>query len=207
MIWSVEEGNGAWQYWQLDILVALMRKLRSERSEGSFQAAVLLPVNVCCANRRNVWHIQVLELRFTFEASHWRISIGRLSGQHSSSPPRSATKLSLLWISILIYLSIYLSNLFSSLVSSLKFKQLYWGRHLTRFTIFFSQASFLKINFSTTPRKVAKLATLWAPMPSHTSSCPDRKSKLNHFRVSPRRIWLSLLVLVLTKENMTKILD
>ena len=24
---------------------------------GSFQAAVLLPVNVCCANRRNVWQI------------------------------------------------------------------------------------------------------------------------------------------------------
>jgi hypothetical protein len=27
------------------------------------KAAVLPPVNVCCANRRNVWHI--LELRFT----------------------------------------------------------------------------------------------------------------------------------------------
>jgi len=34
-------------------------------SLGSFQAAILLPVNVCHANRCNVWWI--LELRFTFE--------------------------------------------------------------------------------------------------------------------------------------------
>ena len=38
---------------------------QGDRDVGSFQAAVLLPVNVCCANRRNVWLF--LELRFTFE--------------------------------------------------------------------------------------------------------------------------------------------
>jgi len=69
MIFGIEgKGNGGGERCAREPFAIIWHHLlrfHLRLSLGSFQAAVLLPVNVCCANRCNVW--QILELRCTFE--------------------------------------------------------------------------------------------------------------------------------------------
>ena len=83
---------------------------------GSFQAAVLLPVNVC-------WQTGAMFGAFWSSAApskkglvpDWRISIGRLNSHCSSSRPSPSTICSLHRVSTSIYSLIHFINLFSSI--------------------------------------------------------------------------------------------